>query len=93
MTLNQILIINISLYIVWYEHSICARIPNISPDIRYPVWKALIRYDPDIQYLEPCYKLNARALLKQERETPFHLNTLSRKNKWNTHLLSRIKNN
>jgi len=30
-----------------------ARIPDISPDIRYPIWKTPIRYDPDIRYLEP----------------------------------------
>jgi len=35
MTLNQLLGINISLYSVQYERPICARIPDISPDIRY----------------------------------------------------------
>jgi len=31
-----------------------ARVPDISPDIRYPIWKNPIWYDPDIRYLEPC---------------------------------------
>ena len=39
------------IYSIWYE---CACIPDISPDIRYPIWKTLLRYDPDIRYLEPC---------------------------------------
>ena len=41
------------IYNVWYERPICARIPDISPNIRYSIWKTLIRYDPDIRYLEP----------------------------------------
>ena len=41
------------IYSVQYERSICARIPDISPDIRYPIWKTPIRYDSDIRYLEP----------------------------------------
>ena len=50
MTLNQLLVINISLYSVRYERPICARIPDISLDIRlknphpirspYPIFRA-----------------------------------------------------
>ena len=42
------------IYSVWYERPICACIPNISPDIRYPIWKPSIGYDPNNRYLEPC---------------------------------------
>ena len=44
-----------NIYSVRYEYLICARIPNIFTDIRYPIWKTLIRYDPDIRYLEPWF--------------------------------------
>ena len=59
MILNQLLVINISLYIVSDMNARYARISQISPqisDIRYPKWKTPIRYDPDIQYLEPWFK-------------------------------------
>ena len=46
------------IYSVWYEYPICVYIPDISPDIRYPIWKTPIRYDPDIRYLEPWWKYN-----------------------------------
>ena len=42
------------IYNVRYECLICARILDISPDIRYAIWKTSIRYDPDIRYLETC---------------------------------------
>jgi len=42
------------IYSVQYKRPICARIPDISPDIRYPIWKTHIRYDSDIRYLKPC---------------------------------------
>ena len=70
MTLNQLLVIIISLYNVRYEHLICARIPDISPDIRYPIWKTLIRYNPDIRYLEPWLKHMASIILKHSRQLP-----------------------
>jgi len=41
------------IYSVWYKRPICARIPDISHEIRYPIWKNPIRYDPDFRYLEP----------------------------------------
>ena len=40
------------IYSVQYERPICARIPDISPNIRNE--ENLIRYDPDIRYLELC---------------------------------------
>ena len=57
MTLNQLLVIKISLYIVSYMNAWYARVSLISPPISdIPYEKTPIRYDPDIQYLEPCYK-------------------------------------
>jgi len=45
------------IYSVWYEHPICARIPDISPDIRY---KTPIQDDPNIQYLEPWWDIHQK---------------------------------
>lgn len=47
---------------IWYKTSIFAHIPDIlSPDIlsdiRYPIWKPLIRYKPNIRYLKSWMKL------------------------------------
>jgi len=51
MTLNQFLVINISLYIVSNMNADMCAYPRYLP--RYPIRKTLIRYDPDIRYLEP----------------------------------------
>jgi len=56
MTLNQLLVINISLYIASDMNAWYACVSPISP--RYPIWKTLIWYDPDIRYLKPCKNLN-----------------------------------
>ena len=51
MTLNQLLVINISFYIVSDMNVRYAHVSPISP----PIFdmKTPIRYDPDIRYLEP----------------------------------------
>jgi len=52
MTLNQLLVINISLYIMSDMYARYARVSPISPpDIRYPIWKTHIWYNSDIRYL------------------------------------------
>ena len=39
-----------------------ARVAPISPDIRYPIRKTPIRYDPDIRYLETLVPLTSMVL-------------------------------
>ena len=46
------------------------RIPDISPDIRYPIWKTPIRYDPDIRYLELWSEMSRDGCVMAENESP-----------------------
>ena len=68
MTLNQLLVVNISLYLMFDMNARYARVSPIS-DMKNPH-----RYDPDIRYLEPYLQsenLSNHLLQKhEENQTP-----------------------